>query len=335
MADIQKSYKKEIAEGKTFLIIAIIFVIAIRLAYFFYLDFPGGIQTEAYIWNQFSFVFDIPLVSLLASSAITALMAILVAHINTEHVFIRRRTLLPPAFIILFFSCNPAFIYLTPEYIAGLFFVYIINLLFASYNSERKQQDSYKVSFMLALGSFFVPVLLLYLPIMWLALGIVRCFNFKAFLTSLLGVFSLYFSVFSFYLFTDSLDVFLYPFTSLNQDILINFTLFNFGIVQWIILGISIIMLIIIISDNYLNRHKDKIKIRAYLGMLDLITAVALLLFVFLNLGTQMHLFIALISGSLLLAHFYALAEQKFSIYLFYFLSIFYILICFSPFLSL
>ncbi|MBB4037826.1 hypothetical protein GGR21_003747 [Dysgonomonas hofstadii] len=335
MGDILKSYKKQVAEGKTFLIIAIAFAIVVRLVYFFYLDFPGFIQTDAYIWNQFSFIFDTSSISLLASSMVTAGMAVLAAHINTEHVFVRRRTLLPSAFIILLFSCNPAFIYITPEYVGGLLVLYIINLFFTSYNSERKAQASYKVSFMLALGSFFVPVLLLYLPIMWLTLAIARCFNFKSFLVSLLGVFTLYFSAFSFYLFTDSLNVFLSPFTSLSLDTLEGLPFFDFEATQWAILGVSLIMLIIIICDNYINRHKDKIRIRAYLGTLDLLAVMALLFFVFLNLGTQMHLFVALISGSLLLAHFYALVEQRITIWLFYFLLIFYILICFSSFLSL
>jgi len=335
MADIQREYKRNVAEGKTFLIIAIVFAVVIRGGYFFYFDYSGLKQPDTYLWNRFSFIFEIPLVSLLASAAVTAGMAVLVNHINAEYVFIRRRTLLPTVFIILLFSCSPAFIYITSEYIGILFFIYVINILFASYNTELKPQASFKVSFMLAFGSLFAPALLLYIPIMWVALSIVRCFNFKAFLASLLGVFTLYFSVFSFYLFADKLDMFMAPFTALDLNILKDFTFFHFKPVHWSILGISLIMLVIIISDNYINRHKDKIRNRAYLGTLDFVVVVALLSFVFLNLGTQMHLFIALALGSLLLAHFYALVEQKISIYLFYLFILFYLLICSLPFLSI
>lgn len=334
MANILRSYKKHVAEGKTFLVIAIIFAVAIRLGYFFYFDFPLP-AASGYFSGLFSIIFEKPLLSMLASAAITGGMAFLATHINTEYVFIRRRTLLPAAFVILLFSCSPQFIYITPEYIGAILFLYAVNILFKSYNSDAKQQVSYKVSFIISLGSLVAPVLLLYIPVMWIALSAARSFNFKAFLTSLIGVFIIYFPAFSFFLFTDRLEVFLSPFLSVTADALKSLPFFGFEVFQWGILGLSVIMLIIIISDNYINRHKDKIRIRAYLGIFDFIIVVAILLFVFLNIGSGMHLFIALISGSFLLAHFYALAERKISVWLFYLFCVFYLLICFSPFLSL
>jgi len=335
MVGMLRSYKRHIAEGKSFFIFSIVFAVAIRLAYFFYFDFTPVTYPDGYLFSPLFSLIDNALLSLLLSGVFTVGMAFLAGYLNTEYVFIRRRTALLPAFILLFFSSSPGFIYFSPEYVGAISFLYVILLLFASYNTETKQNASFKVSFILAFGSFFVPVLLLYIPVIWVALAIMRSFNFKAFFTSLLGIFTLYFSAFAFCLFADKLDIFIEPFTSVGLETFINFPFINFNVIQWIGLSILILLFILIVSDNYVNRHKDKIRNRAYLAVLDFITIIAILFFIFLNINPLMNLFIVLISGSFLTAHFYALAERKISVYLFYFTFLFYILICFSPFLSL
>ena len=330
-----KSYAKHLGEGKTFLVIAIVFSMAIRLIYFFLLDTPLATVPAGYIWDLLSPYLTIPLISFSLNCLLTGLIAFWIAHINSEHVFIRQRTLLPSAYIILLFSCSPKFIYLTGDFIGAIFFLYALGILFASYNIEYKQSASYKVSFIITLGSFFSPVLLFYIPFCWIALASMRSFNGKAFVVSLLSVVTLYFAAFSFYLFAGKMDIFFAPFLYLNINNLIAFPFLGFDSIQWIIIGIIAVLLIIIISDNYINRHKDKIRVRAYLSILDLFAVLALLFFLFLNMDSLTHLFVGLISIGLLLAHFFALLERKLTLYFFYLVLVLYILICFIPFLYL
>ncbi|MDH6310109.1 hypothetical protein M2451_003001 [Dysgonomonas sp. PFB1-18] len=335
MAAIPKSYKKYIAEGKAILFYSIAFAILMRVIYYLNFDLSVEVVSNGYLWKPLSLLFSNPLVSLLANSVFTAGLALLAENINTQHVFIRRRTWLPSAFLILLFSCHPSFVVISPGFISSIFFLFIIFILFASYNSEIKQIPTFKVSFMIALGSLFSPVLLAYMPIIWISLGIMRCFNFKSFLVSLLAIFIIYFPAFSFYLFSSNLEGFLAPFVSIGLSDLSNFTFLGFNIGHWIILGFSVILLSIILSDDYINRHKDKIKIRAYLSMLGLIVIFSMLFYLFFNVDIQTDLFIAITTGIALLSHFFALAERKVTVIFFYFSIIFYLAICFLPFLSL
>jgi len=334
MASILKSYKKHIAEGKNILFYSIAFAILMRVIYYLNFDLSIEVVSNGYLWKPLSLLFSNPLVSLIANSVFTAGLALLAENINTKHVFIRRRTWLPSAFILLLFSCHPSFVVMSPGYTCALFFLSIISILFASYNSEMKQIPAFKVSFMIALGSLFSPVLLAYLPIIWIALAIMRSFSFKSLLVSLLAVFIIYFPAFSFYLFSSNLEGFIAPFVSIGLSDPANFTFLQFNIGHWIILGFSIILLSIILSDDYINRHKDKIKIRAYLSMLGLIAISAILLYLFFNVDTQTDLFIAITTGVGLTSHFFALAERKTTVFFFYFSIIFYLAICFLPFLS-
>lgn len=336
MAAVPKSYKKNIAEGNGILIFAIILASLVRLAYYFsfeFIELKG--DTNGYLWTCFSPLFNNQLVSAICSIILTVGLATISAHINTTHVLIRRKTNLVPAVVILLFSCHPLFIYVSAGYISTLLFSLIISMLFTSYNNEHKQIFAFKTSFFLALGSLFTPVLLLYLPVLWICLGMMRCINFKAFLATLLGFFVLYFPAFSFYLFTDNLEAFVAPFTSVSLEQLSELKAMELNIINWVILGFTLLLLSIIIADNYINRHKDKIRTRAYLRLLSFIVIFSIIAYLFLNINPKLNIFIGLSTGTFLIVHFFALAEKRGTAILFYICIIFYIFICISSFLSL
>ncbi|MFV0420438.1 MAG: hypothetical protein ACK5KT_17150 [Dysgonomonas sp.] len=334
MAGIPRFYKKNIAEGGGILIYSILFAITIRIIYLINFDTIEITQSGGYLWDPISFLFSDIYISLATSSIITAALALLAAHINTKHLLIRHKSLLPTSVIVLLFSCHPSFIVMSAEYISALLFLTIINMLFTAYHSEQRQNASFKTNFVLACACLFTPISVIYFPILWISLATMRCLSVKSFMTSLVGIFIVFFPVFSFYLFTDKLDVLLYPFTSIDIEQISNFRFFSYNIFQWIILGFAILLLVIVIIDGYLNRHKDKIRVRAYINLLQIVAMFSFLAFIFLNIGSSTHLYTILVIGSLLIAHFFALAEKKITVLLFYLSLIFYTVICFSPFLS-
>ncbi|NDV97281.1 hypothetical protein D0T84_20595 [Dysgonomonas sp. 521] len=337
MAAVPRFYKNQIAEGRGILIFSIIFSILLRILFATSFD-ESAVDMDVsggYLWQLLSAFSGNSLYSLIGSSVIVGSMAMSVVHINTDSALIRRRTLLPPAIIILLFSCHPSLIWISPAYIGVLFMLLVVSLLFSSYNDSERSLPAFKITFILSLGSLFTPVLLVYIPLMWLGLIIMRCFDVKSLLTSIFGFFIIYFPVFSFYLFTDNLNEFQAPFLSgSNVHQLIELPFLNYNAITWTFLGIVAFLLGIIITDNYINRHKDKIRIRACLSLLTFVTLVSLLLSVFLNVAPIVNLYISLGVGSLLLAHFFALPETKGTVILFYTYSIFYFLFCVLSFLS-
>lgn len=335
MTAIPKSYKKNVIEGNGILIFAILFAVLIRIVYFLNFETIETGSTNGYLWGALSPFFNNRITSAICSGILTTGLAITSAHINTTHVLIRRKTILPPAIVILLFSSHPVFLYMSSEYISTLLCLLITSILFASYNNETKQITAFKTSFILTLSSFFTPAILIYFPFLWIALTMMRCMNFKAFLASLLGFFILYIPAFSFYFFIDDLNTFLNPFVSISLQQLAHIPSMYLNIAHWIILGFSAILLGIIITDNYINRHKDKIKTRVYLRLLSIVVVFAILVYLFLNINPILNIFFALSAGSLLLSHFFALAEKKITVILFYISVVIYIAICFSPFLSL
>lgn len=319
MAAIPRFYKSHIAEGKGFLIISIIFAVCVRGVFVLSSDDISPNIEGGYLWKLLDFFWDNSLYSLVGSSILVSAMAVLAAHINTDFVLIRRRTLFPPAIIILLFSCHPSLMCMSPAYIGVLFMLFVISMLFSSYNHSEKSVAAFKITFVLSLGSLFTPVLLLFIPLIWIALIIMRCFNFRSLLASFLGIFIVYFPTFSFYLLTNNLDQFFSPFLHYSSSLqLLMFPFLNYDITVWSSLIVVVIFLSIIIGDNYLNRHKDKIKVRAYLSLLIFFTVLSLLFSVFINIMPQVNFYIFMGVGSLLLSHFFALGETKGTVILFY-----------------
>ena len=65
-------------------------------------------------------------------------------------------------------------------YIGVLFMLFTVSILFASYNHSERSVAAFKIAFMLSLGSLFTPLLLLFVPLTWIALVIMRCFSFRS-----------------------------------------------------------------------------------------------------------------------------------------------------------
>ncbi|MDR0823552.1 MAG: hypothetical protein LBN74_00535 [Prevotella sp.] len=335
MASVPRFYKSNIAEGKGILIFSIVLATLLRIVFTLSFDAPEIETSGEYLWQYIIPFAQNPLYSLIGSSAIVGFMAIFVTHINADFVLIRKRTLLPSAITILLFSCHPSFVWITPAYFGILFMLFITAVLFKSYNETSKALVAFKATFILALGSLFAPALLLYLPLLWIALALMRCFNGKSILASLLGLLIIYFPAFSFYLFTDNLKGFFQPFIFLGAEALKNLPFLSLDTAEWVTLLFSALLICIIIGDNYINRHKDKIKVRAYLSLLNFITIAALALFLFLNITPSVNLYISIGIGSMLLSHFFALADTKRTAVSFYFYMLIYIAVCASSFYTI
>ncbi|MDU1889863.1 MAG: hypothetical protein E6767_04170 [Dysgonomonas sp.] len=331
---IPKSYKNNIAEGKGILVFSIVCAVIIRFVYYGWGGEPSVDWSDSPIGTLLFNLFSNSFISFIASGISVVCLALLAAYINTTNLLIRRRTLLPSAIIILLFSCHPSFIYMSPQYFGVLAVMYVISLLFVSYNATNKSIAAFASGFVLAVGSLFSPVLILYYLVLWLGLALMRCFSLKSFLATILSCVMVYFPVYSIFLFVGELNTLYDCFSSFAVVQLLDFPVLDFSISQWAIILCFFLVFGIIMADNYVNRYKDKIKVRAYLSLLALFVSVGFLLFALLNITPLMSLYVVLAAGALLLGHFFALAEQKVTTMLFYFLGVVYLFICFLPFLS-
>lgn len=326
---IIRSYKKNIVEGRGFIVFSIILAIIVRVVYFIYTNdssVNGVNPGVGYLWKPISDLFNNPFISFLSSSVCVILILMMLMHINTKYVLIRRKTSLHLAIGALLFSAHPDLIFMNANYISILFVLAAISQMFSSYATHRKAKSSLEVSFLLAMGSLFSPSLLFFLPIFWIALGIVRSFDFKGFLASLFSVACVYIPVFSYYLFIGRVQDFLLPLKTVSTGLFNSPPIANFGQLGWGLFGFITILFGIIFVHNYMTNYKDKIRVRALVSSLYLLGIFSLPALSLVTMDATNSLYILLASGTLILTHFFALAEEKWIIYLFYLSTIVYLI---------
>lgn len=322
---IYKSYKRNIAEGRNILIFSILFAVVIRVVYYFLSDsslLSDNTGNVDYLWTPVSFIFADRLVSYISGFACLIVIALYSDYINNRYVLIRRKTSLAAGMPFLMFSSSPLFFTISGEYVNLLFVLFGISALFRVYEEPRKQMGALSLGLSLAIGSLFSPLSLLLFPVFWIGLSIVNGLSFKTFLASLLGLILIYVPVFSYFFFTDNINGFVEPFVHIGGANIHYLYIFELDYVQGVIYALATILLAVIAVNSYTTQYKDKIRIRTFISFLVFISVLSFLAYSFLNLGSCLYLFVGLCSSSFLMAHFFALAEEKWICLLFYLLLI-------------
>jgi len=205
---------------------------------------------------------------------------------------------------------------MNPQYISTLLILFAIDILFSTYLSFNASGRAYAIGFLLALASLFTFTTILYLPIFWIGFKYMRCFKFKTFVASLIGVLSVYWILLFFCLWLKDLDTFLAPFQTFYPILGNLYREIEYG--EIVILGFFVVVLVITMIDYISNSYHDKIQIRASLSFLYLLTFLSIFSFLFVIYNPLLNIFVFLLGSSMVLSHFFSLAELKWKVTLFY-----------------
>lgn len=312
MKELYGFFDKHIVGGKGFLAFSICYALLVRILFLFntYTIEPSSCD-GGWLWNLVTPFLSNSTFSIFIATVFLGVIAFLIHYINVQFTLIRRKTLLSPAFVLLLFSSSPSFLTMSPLYIGTLTILVVISDIFGGYNSTFKQRAALRASFHLSLGSLFIPFVLIFFPLVWHTLNKVKSMNFKAFLATIFGIILIYIPMLTFLVVTGDIESFLTPFTSLSSVKWSDFPFYSYGLIEFLFWSIAIILFFIILTDNQLNRHKDKVSARIFLYVLSCFFFFSLLGGFFIAKCSLSFIAIAMAMGSLLLAHFFALMEHK------------------------
>ncbi|MDH6353762.1 hypothetical protein M2132_000079 [Dysgonomonas sp. PH5-45] len=324
-----KSYKKYISEGRLVVTWATILAFVMRFASCFSSRFPTVKYDGGYLWNPIEpIITSSGLLSFVLSFACAFGISFFLLHINTKHALIRTRTSLPFAFSILLLSSDSAFALFTPQYLAIFFFLLTLDKLLDAYQNPISARHSLYMGFYLALGSLFTPDVLMFLPLFWVGLLLMRSFRFKAILSSLLGIGLVYWIVIFYFVYTNNIDAFYAPFVKWTEIDFSNLISLYGNLFYYMYLGFAIITSTIILAYNYMNNFKDKIRIRACISFFNILLITSGILYLFLPINQVLTKMIFLLSLSMIAAHFFALTQKRWQIYFFYTVVIIFLIFC-------
>lgn len=309
-------YTRHVVKRHTVIVVASLVFIIQRLIFLF--GGGGELQTGGgFLWQEFSWFIPTAEISVVLSSICVILIAVYLSHINNALALIRNRSSLLIAFVLLLFSLSPRMMVMSHYYLGAIFFLLALHALLDSYQSHSSNRNAVQVGLYLAIGSLFVPDLILSLPLFLIGFSIMRSNSLRVFLGVVCSMTLVYLLLFSWFAFTNKVDSFLSIFSFELSDGFFVQSLFD---MEMIILGVGGITLFTVIINYYLNDFKDKIRVRESNAIFYMFSVVFLFTFFLspIHSISESVLYPLLITLSFIFAHFFATAESKWKAYFFY-----------------
>ena len=248
--------------------------------------------------------------------------AFLLHRINYVSGLIREKTVFPFLFFMLFTSTNPEFFPLEPTSLVIFCLILGIYQLFRSYHDENALRKSFDWAFLIGTGSLLWIHILWFVPLFWFGMYHLRSLGIRSFLASVFGLLAVYWLALGWCVWQNDFTVFTQPFRALAEFHPVNRVTWSFAGTGYLAL------LTLIVSLNILtHEHADNLRTREYLSFL-IVFAIESFLLYFLSDHSEF-MAAASIPASILVGHFFTVAWNKWTSWLFYFTILFFICILF------
>ncbi|MCC8146000.1 MAG: hypothetical protein LIO93_06100 [Bacteroidales bacterium] len=250
-------------------------------------------------------------------------IAIYMLYLSQAFVIIRQRSLLPAFFYLLLTGTNPALFFDPIGSIAAFGVTFCLFFLFSTYQNSQSQKEILNIALLIGLISLlWFPVLFL-LPLFWYGMYRFKSLNFRTFFAGFAGILIVYLSLFCWSLYKEDLSIFFDKIPDLSS--LWSFQSFGFTLKNWLMMGMLFFLLILSGINIFMAGISEKIRTIITLRYLYLFAFIIIILFLLnINWGSEWTL-ILYIPFSYLFAHYFTLATQKWSSWLFLFTIVFFI----------
>jgi hypothetical protein len=129
-----------------------------------------------------------PVPGLILSFILLSVMIFLMVNLNTVLFFINERTFLPALFYVLLSGLIPQYQLLNPAIISALFLMMAIKRIMESYRVQGTAYSFFDAGILISVGSLFYINLIWFGLITFIGILLLRPFNFKEILLSLIGL---------------------------------------------------------------------------------------------------------------------------------------------------
>ncbi len=149
---------------------------------------------------------NIPWLSTLIGLLLVIGQAFLLNFIVNENEVLDKQTYLPALFYIVFMSNNDAMLTLHPLLFGNLFILLALHRLLSSYRKDKAFAQSFDAGFLISIATLFYFPFVVFLPLLGVALVLMRPFNWREWIISFFGAALPYLFILTFYFWNDRLD---------------------------------------------------------------------------------------------------------------------------------
>lgn len=140
------------------------------------------------LWKVFSFTGNYTWLSLLLGFVSAIIITLSLTRFNGKYGLLSKQSVLPGFIYIILIGIFPNYQSFNPIWLVAILFIISIEYLFSAYNIRKTMKDCFIASFTLSLASLFSYQTLLLIPVLFVAMMLLRLLTFKSFLASVIGV---------------------------------------------------------------------------------------------------------------------------------------------------
>jgi hypothetical protein len=266
-------------------------------------------------------------IACLAGILLTFAGAFLLHRTNYLLMIIREKTVMPFLLYVLLISSNPGGYPLNTTSPGMFCLLLAFYRLLTSYNEAGAIRKAFNIGLFIGLSSLLWVHVLWFIPVFWWGMYRFKIFTLRTFLSSITGLAVIYWFLFGWCVIQHDFTLFSLTFAPLTQIGITGDLAGNLQTADWINLIYIAFLAVIAIVNILLHEHDDSLRTRRYLSFLIVFLIASAGLFFLYNQRPGEFLNVACIPASILAAHFFAVQKGKKTLWLYYILTLLFIII--------
>lgn len=251
----------------------------------------------------------LPALNVLVSALLTLLQASYLNSVVNRFNLIGKSTFLPALLYVVMASIFTPFLILSPSLICNFLLIGMIDKLLSLYHRNENKGVMFDLGIIIALGTLFYFPFILMLLMLWVGLMIFKPFNWREWISGLIGFMSIYFMLFVVYFWMGMTNEFYQIWSPLTRPSFTN--IWSFDKNDLFALAIPTLILILFAIAIQRDYYKNTVQVRKSFQLLLALFLLALASF-YLNPHQQIHHFLLCIpSASIFMAYYFNHAKRK------------------------
>lgn len=189
------------------LIVLVILAFAIRLPYLLNEEpipvFNYNEPLSLFLFNTFQSLWSLKLWNTILTTLMYVSMGIWLNKIINDYGLLFKNTMLPSLLFVIITGIFPTFYTLDAAILIIYLQLYLLITLFNLFKTNKATQISFDAGFVVAIASMFYFPAIAWLFLVWVSLAIFRPFSWREWLSSIVGVITLYIFLAFYYFWTD------------------------------------------------------------------------------------------------------------------------------------
>ncbi|MDR1682063.1 MAG: hypothetical protein LBS25_01540 [Candidatus Symbiothrix sp.] len=248
--------------------------------------------------------------------------------LNQIYNLIRKRTVLPAFFFLLFVGTNPLYFNDIKGSIVSLAVIIAWYFLLKTYQNPQSQREAFNISLCISLGAVYWPPLLSLFPLFWYGMSRMRSFNWKTFLANLFGFILIEICMFTWALYFDDWSMFTEQKAALRDLVVIQPIPFDlFLLIRFLVLISAMILAEINIVATGIS---EKVFAKITFGYWFVCALPTAFCYFFLSQWQVEWGLISNLPCAFLLSHYFTMSQRKWQSWLFFAIVLFFLLFLIS-----